>query len=323
MTAGTPGLILPRPLQGWIERSSAAFLQPGDAPPFDFRHPPGEPALASPDSVAWQIFKNPLALFIGGVAAVILELAEPRVCAGVWEHTTFRTDPVRRLQRTGLAAMVTVYGARSAAEAMIAGVGRAHARVGGRLPDGTPYRADDPALLDWVQLTSSYGFLEAYCAFVRPLPPGDRDRFLAETVPAARLYGAFGAPATAAAMAAGLAAMRPRLKRSDTVPEFLGIMARAPVLPRGLRAVQGMMVRAAVETVPAWAREDLGLDEGWRLRPWEGRLLRAGGALADRLVVRGSPAVEACARLGLPADYLYAAGGIVGANPEKPVRPPI
>lgn len=52
-----------------------------------------------------------MALLVGGIAAVILELAEPRVHTGVWEHSLFRSDPVRRLQRTGLAAMATVYGA--------------------------------------------------------------------------------------------------------------------------------------------------------------------------------------------------------------------
>ena len=51
-----------------------------------------------------------------------MELAEPRVRTGVWEHTTFRIDPIRRLQRTGLAAMMTIYSARGTAEAMIARV---------------------------------------------------------------------------------------------------------------------------------------------------------------------------------------------------------
>ena len=46
------------------------------------------------DSVAWRVFRNPVALFVGGVTAVILELAEPRVRSGVWDHTTFRTDPL-------------------------------------------------------------------------------------------------------------------------------------------------------------------------------------------------------------------------------------
>jgi uncharacterized protein (DUF2236 family) len=48
------------------------------------------------------------------------------VRTGVWEHTTFRVDPIRRLRRTGLAAMVTIYGARGKAEAMIARVRRMH-----------------------------------------------------------------------------------------------------------------------------------------------------------------------------------------------------
>jgi hypothetical protein len=91
----------------------------------------GEEALLPPDSVSWRIFKNPIALFIGGMAAVILELAEPSVRAGVWEHSSFRKDPVGRLQRTGLAAIVTVYGARSIAEPMIAEVVRMHAKVAG------------------------------------------------------------------------------------------------------------------------------------------------------------------------------------------------
>jgi hypothetical protein len=49
------------------------------------------PALFEPDSVTWRVMKNPVALVVGGFAAVILELAEPRVRSGVWEHTSFRT----------------------------------------------------------------------------------------------------------------------------------------------------------------------------------------------------------------------------------------
>jgi hypothetical protein len=31
------------------------------------------------DSVSWRIFKDPVSVFVGGIAAVILELAEPSV----------------------------------------------------------------------------------------------------------------------------------------------------------------------------------------------------------------------------------------------------
>jgi len=33
-----------------------------------------KPAFVSADSVSWRIFKNPVSLFVDGVAAVILEL---------------------------------------------------------------------------------------------------------------------------------------------------------------------------------------------------------------------------------------------------------
>jgi uncharacterized protein (DUF2236 family) len=132
-------IILPWPLQSSLEAAAWTLLEPGDGSHIDFSRPIGEPALYSPDSVSWRVFKNPLSLFIGGVTAVIMELAEPRVRTGVWEHTTFRLDPLRRLRRTGLAAMVTIYGARSTAEAMIARVRRMHDMVAGTTPTGEAY----------------------------------------------------------------------------------------------------------------------------------------------------------------------------------------
>ena len=77
----------------------------------------GEPALLPADSVSWQVFKNPVAVLIGGTAAVILELAEPRIAAAVDAHSAFRTDPLARLRRTARATMTTVYAARSRAAA--------------------------------------------------------------------------------------------------------------------------------------------------------------------------------------------------------------
>src|SRR5262249_18870926 len=125
--------------------------------------------------------------FIGGVTAVIMELAEPRVRTGVWEHTTFRLDPIRRLRRTGLAAMVTVYGARRTAEPMIARIRGLHAMVAGTTPAGETYRANDPDLLNWVQGTAAYGFLQAYHMYVQPLSSSERDRYYAEGVSARAL----------------------------------------------------------------------------------------------------------------------------------------
>lgn len=288
-----------------LTQSVRNLLEIPGAPGVDFTAPPGEPALAAPDSVSWRVFKNPVALFIGGITAVILELAEPRVRSGVWEHSSFRVDPLTRLKRTGLAAMVTVYGARSAAEAMIAGVGRQHARVAGSTPAGTAYRADDVELLDWVQATASFGFLEAYCVYVAPLTPAERDAFYAEAAPAARLYGALGAPRGQAQWEAQLAAMLPRLERSDIVPEFLTLMRQTKVAPGPLSRLQHPLIRAAVALVPVEVRQILGLGPEWLPRPGEARLVRLAGRIADRIPIPGAPPFDASLRMGLPGAWLY------------------
>ncbi len=269
----------------------------------DFSAPSGEAALVSADSVAWQVFRNPLSLFVGGVAAVILELAEPRVRAGVWDHSNFRTDPVDRLRRTGLAAMVTVYGSRSIAEDMIAGVRRIHEQIAGRTETGERYHANDPELLDWVQATASFGFLQAYCAYVHPLGQAARDSFYAEGVPAAELYGAIGAPRCEAAVEAQLEAMRPRLERSHVLLEFLRIMRQAPILPAPLRPLQSVLVRAAIAILPSWFHHRVGLGGSAPERPFV-RLL---GRAAGKLRLDNSPPVQACIRLGLAPDHLWKA----------------
>lgn len=287
----------------FADAAKSLFEVPG-GPRVDFRQPAGEPALAAPDSVSWRVFKNPVSLFVGGVAAVILELAEPRVRTGVWEHSSFRADPLTRLKRTGLAAMVTVYGARSVAEAMIAGVGRQHARVGGTTPGGEAYRADDVVLLDWVQATASFGFLSAFDALVEPLPQADRDRFFAEAAPAARLYGALGAPASEAQWQAQLASMLPRLECSAIVLEFLDLM-RGARIAGPLSRLQHPLIRAAVGLVPNEVRPVLGLGPEWSPRPLELTLIRAAARLADRIPIPGAPPYEACERLGLPGAWVY------------------
>ena len=273
----------------------------------DFTRPAGEPALVPASSISWRIFKNPIALFVGGVTAVLLELAEPRVRSGVWDHTMFRLDPIPRMKRTGLAAMVTVYGPHSTAEKMIAGIRRMHQRVRGTTPAGEAYHANDPVLLDWVQATASFGFLEAYSSFVHAIGDEDKDRLYTEAEPAARLYGAVGAPTSLAALHALFDAMRPRLERSEIVFEFLEIMQRAPIMPWPFWPFQRMLVRAGVEITPDWVRDILELGAAWRLRPWERAIVSLVGRMSDHVILPFSPPAQACRRLGLPRSYLTAA----------------
>lgn len=291
-----------------MHRNLDRLLRDYIAPPpgmqsMDFAAPANAAALFAPDSVSWRVMKNPVALVVGGLAAVILELAEPRVRTGVWEHTSFRRDPKIRMRRTGYAAWVTIYAPADQARRMIEGVTRAHDRIAGETPAGTPYRANDPELLTWVHATAAFGFVNAYTRFVRALSADDIDRFYAEGAPAAALYGADQPPVSAVQLEAIFTRMAPKLERSDITLDFFDIVRTAPILP--LKAVQRLLVRGAVSMTPDWARERLGIGQAYGLRRGEHTLLRAMGAAAERFVIEEAPPAQSCKRLGLPANYLY------------------
>ena len=273
------------------------LLRPPPGMAFDFSQPAGEPALMPPDGVSWRVFANPVALFVGGVAAVLLELAEPSVRAGVWDHTGFRRDPVMRLRRTGFAAMMTVYGPRTATEQLIGRVVRMHERVQGATPDGLPYRANDPRLLDWVHATATFGFTEAYHRYVRALAPAERDAAFVEGLASAALYGATGAPRSWAGWETLLARTAPGLQASAVLEEFLGLMARSPLLPAPLRPLQRLLLRAAVEIVPAPVRAFPQLC-AHRLRPGEAALVTALARAGALLPLGDTPPRQAARRLG-------------------------
>jgi uncharacterized protein (DUF2236 family) len=297
---------LPGALQRYLNGAIEALLGGESGRDNDFARPLREEALVPADSLSWRILKNPIALFVGGTAAVILELAEPAVRAGVWEHSSFRRDPLKRLKRTGLAAMISVYGARSVAEPMIARVVQMHASVQGTTPGGSRYSATNPRLLTWVHATAAFGFAQAYSRYVEPLSTQDLNDFYREGAPVSRLYGAIDAPHSVAEMLALFESTRPSLAPSAIIFDFLRIMRDTGALPRPLRWLQPMLLRAAVELIPDWLRERLGLSEYYGLRRHERRLAKWAGAAAERIILPSSPAVQSCLRLGLPTSYLYA-----------------
>jgi uncharacterized protein (DUF2236 family) len=292
-------------LQHYLNRTVDSLLGSANGLRNHFALPLREEALVPFDSMSWRVLKNPVALFVGGIAAVILELAEPSVRAGVWEHSSFRNNPLSRLRRTGLAAMITIYGARSIAEPMIAHVVRMHAAVQGTTPAGIRYSANDPRLLTWVHATAAFGFAAAYSRYVEPLSTAHLDEFYGEGAPVSRLYGALDAPQSVVEMTALFESMHARLAPSPVIFEFLRIMRETAAFPRPLRWMQPMLLRAAVDLIPETLRDRLGLSEFYGARAHERRLTQWAGAAANRIVLPASPAVQSCQRLGLPKNYLY------------------
>lgn len=271
----------------------------------DFENPPGAAAFCGPDSVSWRVFKNPIALSVGGVAAVLLEFADARIRSGVWDHSNYKIDPIGRSQRTGMAAMVGVYGPKDAARRVIQGVTNMHARVEGQTPRGEKYKALDTELLDWVSATASWGFLTAYDRFVAPLSDEDKRRYYAEGEPVARLYGVRNVLTSDADFDAMLARLLPRFEPHPVVTEFLDIFEKSAG-PLGLPApLRRALTRASVSLLPPPVRERLELGAHYDLSPLQRSTLRGLGALTERLPILSAPPSQACRRLGLPADFLY------------------
>lgn len=271
----------------------------------DFQNPQGAASFCGPDSVSWRVFKNPIALSVGGVAAVLLEFADARIRSGVWDHSTYKQDPIGRSQRTGMAAMVGVYGPKPAARRVIQGVTNMHARVGGETPRGEAYKALDPELLDWVSATASWGFLNAYDRFVAKLSEEQKRRFYAEGEPIARLYGVQSPLRSDADFDAMLDRLLPRFEPHPIVSEFLEIVQSSPGalgLPKSIRRA---LARASVSLLPPAVRQRLELGPEYNLSSVEAGLLRTLGAVAERIPIASAPPAQACRRLGLPASFLY------------------
>ncbi|CAN5721374.1 oxygenase MpaB family protein [soil metagenome] len=127
-----------------------------------------------PDSMMWRINREAVLLGVGPTA-LLLQIAHPLVARGVAEHSTFETDPFRRLHGTIRTTMDLVFGNGRAAERAVRRLNRVHAGVRG---DG--YRALDPELLLWVQATLIVSSARAYERWVGPLAVDEWERFWQE-----------------------------------------------------------------------------------------------------------------------------------------------
>ncbi|TXS95938.1 DUF2236 domain-containing protein [Parahaliea maris] len=280
-------------------------IKQGSGPSVDFSNPPGAPAYCAPDSMQWRIYKNPIALGIGGICAVLLEFADPRIRSGVWDHSTYKIDPIGRSQRTGLAAMVGVYAQRETAEKMIAGITRLHHKVEGKTPAGQSYRAMDPELLNWVYATASYGFVTAYDRFVCRLTDDEKDRFWNGGGELAALYGVTRTAKSEADFMVMMEALAPGFESHPINTEFLDIAQNSDSVGGIPLFVKRAITRASVSLLPPLVREKLALGKTWDLTLFDRMLLKVMGQLAERKFDPESAPALASERLGLPANFLW------------------
>jgi uncharacterized protein (DUF2236 family) len=132
------------------------------------------PGLFDEESITRRVNRENI-LLLGGGRALLMQIAHPKVAAGVDEYSDFRAHPIRRLRRTIRMTMAIVFGDRETALGAARTVNQVHAKV-----SGSDYRALDPDLLLWVHATLADTALVTYETFVQPLEPREREEFYQE-----------------------------------------------------------------------------------------------------------------------------------------------
>lgn len=233
-----------------------------------FAEPDGKPmeisrtdsGLFGPGSMCWQVHGDVTTMMIGGISGLLLQMLDPRVLAGVWDHSTFRQDMRGRLRRTAAFLARTTYGDRDQALAEIARIRRIHDHVSGTLPDGTPYSANDPQALAWVHVTESICFLEGYIRYRKPyLSMRERNRYFAEMAEVGALLGADPVPRTYRAARQMLRAARPRLRVDERTREVADLLLHQPVSNPRLLPFHHITMQAGVDMLPGWAQSMHGI----------------------------------------------------------------
>ncbi|GAB3920437.1 oxygenase MpaB family protein [Microlunatus endophyticus] len=218
----------------------------------------GEPWLP-PDSPVREVHGD-IAMLVGGLRALLLQSLHPVAMQAVSDHSGYRSDPWGRFRRTAAFIGATTYGSVDRAGEQIALVRRIHDRVTGQMPDGTPYRADDPELLMWIHVAEADSFLAANQAFARnPLPASRIDRYLADFARTAEALGVIDPPRTHDQLNRRVAGFRPLLRGSEPSQDAARLLLWDPPISGPARAGYRVLAAGAVATLPAWARSELGL----------------------------------------------------------------
>lgn len=222
--------------------------------------PPSDEALFARDTPIRMVHADIVAMMVGGVRSLLLQMLHPHALQGVLDHSNFRSDMHGRLRRTARFIAVTTFGHRDDAQAAIDRVNRIHAAVGGTLPDGSPYSASDPRVLAWVHVAEATSFLAAYLRHVRPDMPGaEQDEYYRQFAVVALALGADPVPTNRAEAEAIFRELRSDLAASPAAREVADLVLSQR--PKGAPpAVQTLLGAEAVALLSPFARSMLGLE---------------------------------------------------------------
>ena len=244
----------------------------------------GDPGWFGPDSTTWRVHAD-TSMLVGGIAALMLQALHPRAMAGVADHSDFRSDPLGRLRRTAAFVGATAYGTSEEASRACARVRKVHRQVVGTTPDGRPYAADEPELLDWIHVAEFAAFAAAHRRYgADPMTRGELDRYVGEVARVAVELGDPSPPQSWAELDAALQRHRPQLAVGEQARRAWRFLSEVK-LPPPVAPAYRILVLGAVACLPPWAQ-----------RLWGARSPSTVEVGACRALVRGLGAV-----LGEPA----------------------
>ncbi len=149
---------------------------------------PASDAMHSSATLSWRLNSRWFVL-LGGARAAIMQVADPKVAAGVAQYSSFRTDPLGRLDRT-MDAMLTIgFGTPERREQVLAELREVHGRVRGRTSDGAPFAALDPQLMYWVLATLVDTVMVVERRYRGRMRHVDRERYVDESRAMAEAFG--------------------------------------------------------------------------------------------------------------------------------------
>ncbi|MCD1570226.1 oxygenase MpaB family protein [Agromyces mediolanus] len=247
-------------------------------------------------------------LLAGGAAAILLQLADPRVAAGVAAHSDFVNRPFDRLLGTLDYLYAVGFGAPELAERMARRVDERHRPVHGRaVAGGARYSAFDPDAQRWVAATITAMTLQLHERLAGPLPHAEADLIV-------RRLGALGGrlqatsagwPDTRAQFEKWWAERLAQLEVGDDARRIARALLEARALPLGVRLLMPPVRLMTVALLPDPVRRGYGLSSAPRVLAAGAAWLRVVG-VARRVLPRGIrelPLRQALRRAALATEY--------------------
>jgi uncharacterized protein (DUF2236 family) len=211
--------------------------------------------MHAPDSLTIRFYGDIRAALMSG-RTFLMQVAHPAVGAGVWEHSTFRQDPWRRLREIERSGRNFVLRGPHASRQEGARLRYLHRNIAGVDGRGRRYHALDPEVYGWVHMVFLDSIVTMNALYGTPLSRAAQEQLLVEWRQGGRNLGLKDRdmPATLDAYWARYEhVIATELEYNPAVDHILTTAAPPP--PPGLRHVPAWLWRAAWKPVGRTSRK--------------------------------------------------------------------